>query len=322
MFEMNIEKRSWNLLVNFDALNQIMESYIPANFIKSTLEKLADSPERLVGILHANSFELGSITSFGISRNNSFGNALEKIFRKIVENNGWDSKITSYKLSDHEIIISGKTSISVDHVFCKGGTVVFIEQKIRDDHDTSKWSGQWNNFKDKLESLVKIYSDKEVVGVMWMIDSSLTRNKENYKRSIESLTDNYQNKALLVYGNEIDDVFNKFEDTKGEYYNLLYSFIEQWYEKNEIIPNDKIPEVNFDKYPDEVLKVFNSMSKKKLLKLFSNEVVIKEVFPVIFPNKQAIKVYRSLILAKPQNNRQEKENAVLPLLDLIIEQQR
>ena len=87
--------------------------------------------------------------------------------------------------------MSKKKKISVDQVFSNDNSVVFIEQKIRDDHDTSKWEGQWNNFEYKLKVLTEIYKEKGIIGIMWMIDDNFERNKETfYIKSQEKILNN------------------------------------------------------------------------------------------------------------------------------------
>jgi len=47
--------------------------------------------------------------------------------------------------------------LSLDQFFTDGRTYYFIEQKIRDDHDSSKKRGQVANFKAKLEEIFRQY---------------------------------------------------------------------------------------------------------------------------------------------------------------------
>lgn len=298
-----------------DELKAIMDMYLPSNFIKSTIEKLADSPERLVGVLHANTFELGSITSFGYSRNNSFGNAIEGIFREIIESNGWTIEGTTYNLEDYALKtprMSKKKKISVDQVFSNNNSVVFIEQKIRDDHDTSKWEGQWNNFEYKLKVLTEIYKEKDVIGIMWMIDDNFERNKENYLDKIEKLSDDFKNKVFLIYGADIDEKLNELGGRQNLYYQPFYNFLDNWH--NESV---KIPDLNFDKYAYDCLQVFQGLSEKQAISFFTNESIVTEVFPIIFPNMQAIKAYNLMLQTKDKKTK--KEEKILPILEKLIE---
>lgn len=293
---------------------KIMDEKIPSNFIESTIKKLADNPERLVGVLHANTFELGSIVSFGISRNNSFGNAIESVFREIVTSKkGWISKPTHYNLSDYKLttkIPARKKILAVDQVFSYNDTVLFIEQKIRDDHDTSKWVGQWNNFELKLKVLTEIYKEKSVIGVMWMIDNNFHRNEDNYRSKMKSLNDSLRNSAILCYGEEIDNIFNKIDGKNNIYFNEFLDFLTEWHDIS-----IRVPDMNFDKFSYDSIQAFKHLTNKQAENFFGNQDIIEEIFPIIFPNKQVLKTYLMLL----KNNPTLKEQKVISLIEKIVE---
>lgn len=179
---------------------------------------------------------------------------IEGIFREIIESNGWTIEGTTYNLDDYALKtprMSKKKKISVDQVFSNDNSVVFIEQKIRDDHDTSKWEGQWNNFEYKLKVLTEIYKEKGIIGIMWMIDDNFERNKENYLDKIEKLSDDFKNKVFLIYGADIDEKLNELGGRQNLYYQPFYNFLDNWH--NESV---KIPDLNFDKYAYDVYRSF------------------------------------------------------------------
>jgi len=297
-----------------NSYNQIMNEYIPSDFIESTIKKLADNPERLIGVLHANTFELGSITSFGYSRNNSFGNAIEGVFNEIVKLNGWKSQPTKYILSNYQLntpIPSGKKSLAIDQVFSHEDTIVFIEQKIRDDHDTSKWKGQWDNFELKLRVLTEIYSKKDVIGVMWMIDDNFHRNEENYRVMIKNLEDHLRKNALLCYGEKIDDIFNSLDGKNQLYFKQFFDFLVQWHNEN-----IKVPEMNFDKFPYDSIHAFEQLNERQALNFFGNPAITDQVFPIIFPNRQTLKTY--LMFLKKNKKLTKKEQKITPLIQQLV----
>lgn len=298
-----------------NSYNKIMNEYVPSDFIESTIKKLADTPERLIGVLHANTFELGSITSFGYSRNNSFGNAIEGVFKEIVRSNGWTAEPTKYVLSEYHLntpLPPGKKSLAVDQVFSHGNTIVFIEQKIRDDHDTSKWRGQWDNFSLKLSALTEIYSEKRVVGVMWMIDDNFRRNEINYQRMIDGLDNDLRSNAILCYGESIDNVFNNIDGQKQAYFRKFFDFLVQWHNENV-----KVPEMNFDKFPYDSIRAFEKLNERQALNFFGNPDITEQVFPIIFPNRQTLKIY--LMILKKIEKPSQKEKRITPLVQKLVE---
>lgn len=308
---------------NYERLNQKMNSYVPTNFVKTTLKKLANDSSRLLGSLHANSFELGSIVSYGYSRNNSYGNAIESVFSTILEDNGWKIEPTKYyldnvdknKLKVH--VPSNKKSIAVDQVFSNDNYFVFIEQKIRDDHDTSKAPGQFENYELKFRILNEIVSDKTVIGIMWMIDSDFSRNKKFYENDehMGKMKKEFDGRNYLVYGKEIDDILNKYASSDKEYFDTFNSFLKLWHSKT-----SAVPELNFDRFAHSVSNALDSLNEKELVELFTNNRIIQEAFPIIFPNRESLKTYREkLVLKHDTNIITKKDKKALELLNDFLD---
>lgn len=126
-----------------------------------------------------------------------FGNALEEIVHVFLEKNG--------AIFLNRKLING---YDCDQLFTYGDKVVLIEQKIRDDHDSTKKKGQLNNFLAKKTGLKEKY--KNVFCSSWFIDDSLSKNKKFY---LNTLTDNYE----LTYGDEIEKFLQIiFEDNRAD----------------------------------------------------------------------------------------------------------
>jgi hypothetical protein len=51
-----------------------------------------------------------------------------------------------------------------------GFSVLLVEQKMRDDHDSSKREGQFANFKLKIEAVRERYEDSNLHAVMYFVD--------------------------------------------------------------------------------------------------------------------------------------------------------
>lgn len=59
------------------------------------------------------------------------------------------------------------------------------------------------------------------------------------------------------------------------------------------------------------------MSEKQAISFFTNESIVTEVFPIIFPNMQAIKAYNLMLQTKDKKTK--KEEKILPILEKLIE---
>lgn len=223
----------------------IMNKEVPGDFMVSTLDKIVINPQVFNSDLSANSFSLSLISSYGQSRNIKYGNAIEKVFSKILQENGWTIKNTNYKLEDYSLtgIDVGnptKKAVSVDHVISYEDKVILIEQKIRDNHDTSKWEGQLENYKVKYTALEKIFSkdEKTVYGIMWMVDPTYHRNKDAYQSKLASLGNFPIDKNFVLIGHDIDEKLNELMDGDSkEYFEKLRSFLEGYHKQTAGVPD-------------------------------------------------------------------------------------
>lgn len=57
----------------------------------------------------------------------------------------------------------------MDQCFKFNNKVYFIEQKIRDDHDSTKKRGQIENFEKKLNEMISKYGERNLVGISYFI---------------------------------------------------------------------------------------------------------------------------------------------------------
>ena len=79
-----------------------------------------------------------------------------------------------------------------------------IEQKVRDDHDSSKKRGQVDNYFEKKKALTATFQN--VISCSWFIDDLFQKNKKYYQDTL---------KEELFYGKEIENFLAKvFEDDR------------------------------------------------------------------------------------------------------------
>lgn len=94
--------------------------------------------------------------------------------------------------------------MSLDQYFSDSGQSHYylIEQKVRDDHDSSKKRGQIDNFRAKLEFLKRRH-ESALTGIMYFIDPSLTKNKNHYMYELTSLSNTLDIPLYLFYNGEL-----------------------------------------------------------------------------------------------------------------------
>jgi hypothetical protein len=88
--------------------------------------------------------------------------------------------------------------LKLDLYFTDSVRYYFVEQKIRDDHDSTKKRGQIENFKRKFEHLYNLHGEN-MVGIMYFIDPDFNKNKQFYQSEISKLIDSYNTEIYLFY---------------------------------------------------------------------------------------------------------------------------
>jgi hypothetical protein len=89
---------------------------------------------------------------------------LEILFEKYFEQLGFT------KLEKR--IGGGREYLDLDQAFRNGNYIYFVEQKVRDDHDSTKKRGQIGNFEKKINALLKTYKETELKCYTYFIRES------------------------------------------------------------------------------------------------------------------------------------------------------
>ena len=152
--------------------------------------------------------------------------------------------------------------LSVDQLFEKNNILYFVEQKIRDDHDSTKKRGQYDNFEKKIMLLRKKYADKHIEAIMWFIDDGLIKNKKYYQERMDS--SNYDNVGLyLLYSAP----FFEMLDNGKNAWNEIVMFLKRLREEN----SDNVFEIPDFGSSEEIYNALLKLPKKYWQKLMSDE---------------------------------------------------
>ncbi len=196
------------------------------------LKKIADKPERYVGLFRPTKPYAKILQNLLQSHEIKFGDAMEDFITLLLEEKGF--VVLNKKIENED----GK-SLSLDQYFSKEGHYYFMEQKMRDDHDSSKKRGQIANFLEKLDVLYKKHG-KDVSAIMYFMDPDLQKNKNFYKEELKEIKQTYEIEVFLYYGDEFFVDFLK----DGDMWDKILLWLKKWKNK---IPD--IPEVNMDSDP-------------------------------------------------------------------------
>lgn len=265
----------------------------PTNMIPYIIDKMVHKPELLTGFKKINTFSLRMYASFGQANNIKYGTVLEKYFNKYLEELGWEILDRDYTLTNEEKIKYQNDSnrVNVDLVAKYDDTVIFIEQKILDNHDSTKKTGQLRNFQEKATVIQRNYPNNDIYGFEWFIDDSQVKNGSNWQIHNEEFEidhPEYKDKLFVVYGKELEDKLTTITKVNhSEMLNSFDAFMKNWH----LSHGRELPAIEFDRYPIDVVDCLKQHSYKKVYDMFTNEDLIEQIHPIIFPNNQVYKAY-------------------------------
>lgn len=259
------------MLIDYDNFDQLLSERIKlgTEFNYDTLKKIIDYPERYTGIFRASNVQTKLIQNITQSREIKFGDFMEDIVTQYIDKMGYKNL--------PKIVINGTgESLSTDQLFENDDTIYLIEQKIRDDHDSTKKVGQFDNFHKKYTFLEETYPNKDVVAIMWFIDGTMKKNKNYYIRRAEGVTS--RARKHIFYGSELFEVIFKRTDVWQEITSHL--------ERNKAERRQEILTVDDPDTGLEMLEALRLLKETKpnyIRKLLSDDeryvMLRKELFP-------------------------------------------
>lgn len=253
---------------------------------KATLiEKIAQHPARYIGLFRPTKPKAKILQNLLQSHEIRFGDAFEVIVEEYL-------KEADFTMLDKNFSADNGDKLGVDQCFSKGNKTYFAEQKIRDDHDSSKKRGQIDNFEKKLNAIIQEKGENNLAGIFYFIDPYLRKNKNYYISAIKKMSKDYGIKLYLFYGVEFFE-FLKIERTWAE----ILKFIELW--KKEI---PDLPETNLDLNAEHSFQEIKDINPLYFRKIFEDEEIFKEIILTLFPHKKTLK----LLLSHFENKSRER----------------
>ncbi len=186
-----------------EKLNEKIKS--DASLYYELLVTVIKNPNRYTGIFRLSSAKTKLIQNVTQSREIKFGDFMEDIVTEYIAAMGYTN------INKHIGADKGGNNLSADQVFRRGNTVYLIEQKIRDDHDSTKKRGQYQNFRKKYTLLKRRYPGCTIVATMWFIDDSLVKNRNYYQSEAESETERGIDIHILYGGDLFSEIFNRVD---------------------------------------------------------------------------------------------------------------
>ena len=256
--------------MNYDKFKKIINKKIFEESKADLIKKLAKYPERYIGLFRPTKPKAKIIQNLTQSNEIKFGDAFEILIEEYL-------KERNFKILEKRFEFEGDV-LKLDQHFKKENKIFFVEQKIRDDHDSTKKRGQTDNFEKKLNLLLNKYNEKNLTGIIYFIDPDLSKNKNYYQSRLKEMERQYGVKLYLFYGGEFFKFFNL------DWIEVL-KHLKNW--KKEL---PDIPEINFDKEPESTFEEIKDLSPQIFNKIFSNKEIFNEIILTLFPQKKVLKL--------------------------------
>lgn len=237
------------------------------------IEKIAKNPKRYIGLFRPTKPKAKILQNLLQSHEIRFGDAFEKLIENYLREFG-------YELLEKRFINSAQDELNLDQCFRDGSKVYFIEQKVRDDHDSTKKRGQISNFEQKLSEMVKNYEESNLVGIFYFIDPELQKNKNYYDDELRKMANDYGVELHLLYGEELFYLLSH-----GDIWQEILDYLERW--KTDI---PDLPETNFDLDSESSFKEIKDLSPSLYRKIIQDDVIFNEIILTIFPERKTLRL--------------------------------
>lgn len=175
------------------------------NFNYELLITVIKNPNRYTGIFRLSNAKTKLIQNVTQSREIKFGDFMEEIVTEYISSMGF-SNMNKNIGNDPD-----GNALSADQVFRQWNTVYLIEQKIRDDHDSTKKRGQYENFRKKYLLLKRQNPNYRINATMWFIDNSLVKNKRYYESEAAAERESGIDINIFYGGELFDTIFSRLD---------------------------------------------------------------------------------------------------------------
>ena len=284
------------ILLDYDEVKSVFNKKIFENSRRDLIEKLSNYPSRYIGLFRPTKPYTKIIQNITQSHEIKFGDAFELLIRFCFEKSGYISLERTLRLKDDSLV-------NFDQLFKKDNSIIFIEQKLRDDHDSTKKRGQIENFEKKLNYLIE-YGYNDISSYIYFVDDSLNKNQKYYLEEINKLKSFYDVNINLCYGKDLFEKEGLYDIWEEE----IINFLKRW---REDLPD--LPEINFDKNEFETFEEIKDLMPSTFRGLLDNEEIVEVIFPIIFPQNKTLKLLKNHFeLLSYENNK--KANLYLKLV--------
>jgi len=260
-------------IMNYNRFKKIFNEIIFEKSKADLIEKIAENPSRYIGLFRPTKPKAKILQNLLQSHEIRFGDAFEKAIEEYLQIKGCEILPKKFVTNDND-------TLNIDQCFRHKNKVYFVEQKVRDDHDSTKKRGQIQNFEKKLDIMLTKFDENELVGIFYFIDPDLVKNKNFYVSELQKMSQDYNVETQIFYGKPLFDYLG-LEDIWQE----ILNYLELW--KKEI---PDLPEINFDLDSEHTFEEIKDLKPLTFRKLLSNEQIFEQIVLTLFPEKTTLKL--------------------------------
>jgi len=254
--------------MDYSQFEAILNRHVFGRTLEELLRRLVEHPERFVGLFRPSTPHEKILQNLIQAREIKFGDAMEEVIGAMLISAGFAR------------LESPSPVLEYDHLYRTRDmrSIILIEQKVRDDHDSTKRRGQFSNFVQKVEAVSKVYPEQSLQAIMYFLDPEFKKNRNFYEAQMQNLS--YPNtQMLLLYGSELFEHISRIHPVSVTWGDIV-NWLKQWRSGSASGAVTK----GLDTSP-EVLKRIAEEQPTLLLDLAKHERlweegIIKEVFPV------------------------------------------
>lgn len=257
--------------MDYNIFKNILNETIFEKSKADLLTKISKYPNRYIGLFRPTKPKAKILQNLLQSHEIRFGDAIETLFQEYFRIKGCTILAKKYKNEHGE-------SLNIDQCFIKEHKFYFIEQKVRDDHDSSKKRGQIHNFEKKLDVMIKKYGEDNLIGIFYFIDPEIIKNKNFYTQELFKISKDYNVETHIFYGEELFNFLGYID-----IWNETLEYLATW---KKLIPD--LPEINFDLNSQHTFNEIKDLKPLVYRKLFENIEILNEIILTLFPEKKTL----------------------------------
>lgn len=271
------------MIVSYEEFLELLLKHIQtgSNFYYDLLVKVIKNPLRYCGLFRLSNPKTKLIQNVTQSNEIKLGDIYEELTTKILGKLGYRNLNKNLGSDENNDVLN------VDQLFYDDNALYMVEMKMRDDHDSTKKRGQFENYLKKIKLLKHKYNPKKLIAIMWFVDKSLYKNKLYYTAEMKSHSDDYDNVEMkLYYGAEF---FNTLNNGQEAWNDLILNM--KKYRKEHINDEVEIPDFGSSQ---EIFKALLKLPNNLWEKLISNDDLYVLLRDELFSNGDNIEKAKRL----------------------------